>query len=156
MMTLRLTQTGNTHPDFIDLTRELDQELNRRYKKAQADYDQYNQIDPIPTALVGYVDRIPVACGCFKPIETGTIEIKRMYVKKEYQRNGFAMTLLQALEKWGSRLGYAFARLETGKGQPEARKLYEKAGYGIIENYGPYKTMDNSICMEKRIFNQNE
>ena len=44
MMTYR---TMNTHEDFIVLTRALDSELNRRYGKAQADYDMHNVIAPL-------------------------------------------------------------------------------------------------------------
>jgi putative acetyltransferase len=48
-------------------------------------------------------------------------------------------------------MGYSIARLETGKGQPEAIGLYEKAGYSVIENYGPYIGIENCICMKKEI-----
>ena len=61
------------------------------------------------------------------------------------------MKILISLEKWASELGYKKAILETGKGQPEAIALYQKAGYQIIENYGPYKGLDNSVCMGKNI-----
>ena len=46
-------------------------------------------------------------------------------------------------------LGYAAALLETGKRQPEAIGLYRKFGYQIIANYGPYRGMENSLCMQK-------
>jgi len=153
---MTLTPTKNTHPDFIALTRALDEQLHKRYGKNQADYDQYNKIAPIDTALIGHVGKIPLACGCFKPLDARTIEIKRMYVRKEFRRNGFSMILLKALEEWGARLGHRIARLETGKGQPEAIGLYTKAGYLPIENYGPYKNLPNSLCMEKRILPQDE
>jgi putative acetyltransferase len=41
--------------------------------------------------------------------------------------------------------------LETGQKQPEAIKLYQKAGYQIIPNFGPYVNAENSVCMEKTI-----
>ena len=48
-------------------------------------------------------------------------------------------------------MGYAKALLETGKGQPEAIGLYRKFGYQIIANYGPYRGMENSLCMQKHL-----
>ncbi|MCG8552221.1 MAG: GNAT family N-acetyltransferase [Desulfobacterales bacterium] len=92
-----------------------------------------------------------VACGCFKQIAANTIEIKRMYVNPHHRRNGFSQKVLNGLERWASQLGYSKALLETGKGQPEAIALYKKCGYQTIENYGPYKGLSNSICMEKLI-----
>ena len=74
-----------------------------------------------------------------------------MYVSDAYRRRGFSVVVLSALEKWGSELDYSRAILETGKGQPEAIGLYRKCGYKVIENYGPYKGFDNSICMGKSI-----
>lgn len=59
--------------------------------------------------------------------------------------------MLGTLEKWASGLGYSKVILETGKGQPEAIGLYRKCGYKIVENYGPYKGFDHSICMGKAI-----
>jgi hypothetical protein len=35
--------------------------------------------------------------------------------------------------------------------QPEAIALYKKSGYEVIENYGQYAGVENSICMKKVI-----
>ena len=64
---------------------------------------------------------------------------------------GLSYLLLAGLEKWANELGYSKAILEMGKGQPEALGLYSKCHYEIIANYGPYKNLDNSICMEKTL-----
>jgi putative acetyltransferase len=141
----------NTHADFYALTQALDTELNARYGKAQAAYDQHNVIDLIKTALVGYEDELPVACGCFKKIDDTTVEIKRMFVAPRYRRHGFSSQILGELEAWAMELGFSDARLETGKGQPEAIALYGKMGYAVIPNYEPYVGMENSVCMHKAL-----
>lgn len=146
-----IRKTTNTHQDFYALTRALDVELNARYGKAQADYDKHNVIEPIDTALVGYEDDIPVACGCFKKIDDTTVEIKRMFVVLNYRRRGFSSQILGELEAWAKELGFSEARLETGKGQPEAIALYAKRGYAVIPNYAPYVGMENSVCMAKTL-----
>jgi len=146
MFTCKLS---NTHEDFCLLTHALDEELNVRYGKEQALYDQHNVIDPIETALVGYEGEIPVACGCFKKIDETTVEIKRMFVMPAYRRRGFSSQILSALEAWAGECGFSHAQLETGKAQPEAIALYTKIGYEVIPNYTPYVGMENSVCMHK-------
>ena len=53
----------NTHRDFLTLTRELDAELKGIYGSLQAVYDRHNVLGPIDTAVVGYVNTEPMACG---------------------------------------------------------------------------------------------
>lgn len=144
-----VVRIDNVHNDFILLTNKLYVELNDRYGLQQSGYDKHNVIETINTAIIGYIDKKPVACGCFKEINHHTIEIKRMYVHNNYRRKGFSVIILRSLEQWGSELGFKRLILETGKGQPEAIGLYKKQGYGVIDNYGPYVNLENSICMEK-------
>ena len=110
-----------------------------------------NVIEDNRTVIVGYLHDIPIASGCFKEIGQNSIEIKRMFVTQTQRGKGFSKNILSALEKWAQELGYSVARLETGKGQPEAIGLYEKAGYVVTENYGPYIGIENSICMKKKM-----
>jgi hypothetical protein len=35
--------------------------------------------------------------------------------------------------------------------QQEAISLYQKVGYTIVDNYGPYVGMDKSVCLKKEI-----
>lgn len=146
-----IKRTSNTHRDFLTLTRELDVELKGIYGSLQAVYDKHNVLDPIDTAIVGYENTEPMACGCFKTIDTERVEIKRLYVKPEFRRQGFSSKILQALEAWAAELGYATVLLETGKKQPEAIGLYRKFGYQTIANYSPYQGMENSLCMQKQL-----
>ena len=74
-----------------------------------------------------------------------------MYVTEEQRRQGIALKILQALEKWATELGNTTCVLETGKNQPEAIRLYEKAGYRRIPNYGQYAMIENSVCMQKEL-----
>jgi ribosomal protein S18 acetylase RimI-like enzyme len=53
------------------------------------------------------------------------------------------------VESWAAELNYPECILETGKNQPEAIRLYKKAGYAIINNYGQYENVENSVCMKK-------
>jgi len=148
---MHLKRTSNTHVDFKVLTQHLDAELSSRYGTLQKQYDAHNVIDSLDTALVGYDETKPIACGCFKVISNDTVEIKRMFVSFESRRRGFSRALLGALERWAYELGYAKAVLETGKGQPEAIALYTQCGYERIYNYGVYSGLKNSVCMQKEL-----
>jgi GNAT superfamily N-acetyltransferase len=130
----------------------LDRELNSRYGEALSEYEMYNNIiENNQTVILGYIDGVPVACGCFKALDTETIEIKRMFVKAGYRKNGFATSLLASLDNWAEELDFSIVLLETGKGQPEAINLYSKQGYEIIEIHGPSVGIENSICMNKEM-----
>ena len=148
---MHLKRTSNTHVDFKTLTQHLDAELSSRYGTLQKQYDAHNVIDLIDTALVGYDETKPIACGCFKVISHDTVEIKRMFVTFESRRRGFSRVLLGTLERWAYALGYTKAVLETGKGQPEAIALYTQCGYERIPNYGVYIGLENSVCMQKEL-----
>jgi len=79
------------------------------------------------------------------------MEIKRMYVLENRRGEGIASVILRELEKWALELGYGKCLLETGKKQPEAIRLYQKNGYGIVPNFGQYQNMENSVCFEKNL-----
>jgi uncharacterized protein (DUF952 family)/GNAT superfamily N-acetyltransferase len=90
---------------------------------------------PKGTFLVGWLDGEPVTGGGVKTLEPGLGEIKRMYVAPHVRGRGVARRLLAALEDAGRRLGHRRVRLDTGPDQPEAKHLYESAGYVEIPNY---------------------
>jgi GNAT superfamily N-acetyltransferase len=90
---------------------------------------------PGGTFLVGTLGGEPVCCGGVKRLDDRACEIKRMYVAPQARGQGVARRLLGALEAAARELGYAIARLDTGPDQPNARALYESAGYAEIENF---------------------
>lgn len=90
---------------------------------------------PAGALIVGFADGRPVCCGGIKRLDQGTCEIKRMYVLPEMRGRGVARQLLDALESKARALGYDRARLDTGPRQPDARALYESAGYEPVANF---------------------
>ena len=146
-----IVRSNSTNPDFISLVQQLDIDLAKRDGNDHAFYHQFNSIQSLNHVVIVYDHEIAISCGAFKEVETGKVEIKRMYTSPAYRSKGYASIVLQSLEKWATELGYASCVLETGKRQPEAIQLYKKNGYTIIPNYGQYVNVDNSICMEKSI-----
>ena len=74
-----------------------------------------------------------------------------MYVNEKSRGKAHATVILKSLEEWAKELGYKKCLLETGIRQPEAIALYQKNKYQIIDNYGQYVGVQNSICFEKYI-----
>ncbi|MNY02594.1 Acetyltransferase (GNAT) family protein [compost metagenome] len=72
-----------------------------------------------------------------------------MFVLPEARGKGIAYKVLEELETWAKELGYSAYILETGQKMVEAIKLYEKAGYHRIPNYGQYENIESSVCMAK-------
>ena len=148
---LKVTRTTSDNNNFRDLINLLDNELNIRYGVTQKINDVYNKIDSINTAVIVYFENNPIGCGCFKPYDNYTVEIKRMFVRSENRNSGIANSILQELERWARENNFSKSILETGIKQPEAIKFYKKMGYSKIDNYGPYIDNPTSICMSKKL-----
>lgn len=149
MISFYRTDSGNT--DFQNLVVLLNEDLRIRDGEEHSFYAQFNKTQNIRNVIICYVDDIPTGCGAFKEYDQTTAEIKRMFVLPQYRGQGVAFSILKELELWASELNYRECILETGKKQPEAIRLYQKAGYAIIKNYGQYENIENSVCMKKAI-----
>jgi putative acetyltransferase len=147
---LHLIRTDATHPDFQLLVKQLDADLAIRDGADHSFYAPFNTIDSIRHAIVAYTQAgEPVGCGAIKPFDEKSMEVKRMWVVPSHRGMGVASQILSALEKWATDLHFEKCVLETGMKQPEALALYAKNGYRIIENYGQYAGVENSVCFEK-------
>jgi len=148
---MRFIRTTSENPDFRNLIIALDEDLYQRNGEAQLQYRQYNQVDLIDHVIVVYFEGKPVGCGCFKPFADKMVEMKRMFVLPEMRGKQLAARMLQELEAWAVEEGNTAAVLETGHRQVEAIRLYTVAGYSLIENYGQYIGMEDSICYRKEL-----
>jgi len=145
-------RTDSRDADFINLVALLDQDLAIRDGAEHGFYAQFNKVGSIRNVVVCYAGDQPVACGAFKPYDEKKVEIKRMYVSPALRGQGIGGAVLRELEQWAAELNYKACVLETGKKQPEAIRLYQKSGYSLIKNYGQYENVENSVCMEKKLF----
>lgn len=114
-------------------------ELRQRYaipgEQLGVPLDPAELAPPAGTYLVGWAGGTAVAGGGLRTIGDRLGEIKRMYVVPERRGHGVARRLLDALEGAARELGMTTVRLDTGPGQPDARHLYESAGYRSVDNY---------------------
>ena len=152
---MRIQRTNSQNIDFIHLVKALDAYLKITDKEEHDFYNQFNGIDVLNEVVVVYKDATKkmhaVGCAAMKKCDATTVEVKRMYVLPEERGIGIAQKIMQELENWAKELNYKKCILETGKRQVAAVKFYAKCKYQVIENYGQYQGMQNSICFEKQL-----
>lgn len=148
---LTITRCTGKDEAFRALIAELDAELDERYGAQMEFFGQYNHSSDVATALVAMLDGDRAGCGCFKPYSDNTVEIKRIFMPRRFRGKGVARAVMAELERWARELGYEFAILETGILQPEAIRLYERAGYERIPNYPPYEDVSESVSFRKAL-----
>ena len=146
-----MVRTDFQNADFQALVKKLDAELSLRDGPDHDFYHQFNGIEGLNQVVMAYDGAISVACGAIKPFGADRMEIKRMFVLPQYRGQGAAQQVIRALEVWAWESGMTRCVLETGKRQPEAIAFYTKSGYIQIENYGPYRGIENSLCFEKSV-----
>lgn len=78
---------------------------------------------------------VPVGTGGFKRISETACELKRMYVKNDYRKNGLGSKLLQQLIEDARDCGYHEMQLESAKYMKEANNLYTRFGFQEVPIY---------------------
>jgi len=138
-------------PEAIKLSQELFIELEEIYGKRKIeDFMDENKIF-LYFIIIFLEEDKPAASGALKYFDPFSIEIKRMYVKKEARGKGLSKLILLDLESKAKEMNYKRIVLETGVRQPEAINLYEKFGYKRMKCYGRFADDPESVCYEKTI-----
>lgn len=146
-------KTSGDASDFIMLSKELDQlfaELAHDKDKL-ARVGEYNDPTDVETAFIAYVGGEPVGCIGLKKYDGEHAELKRLFLKEEYRGRGLSQKLVAAVEEEARSRGFRYMLLQTARALASAVALYEKSGYEVIENYGPYVGMAGALCMEKKL-----
>ena len=144
-----LIRTDSSNNDFRELVRLLDTDLQLSDGEEHAFYAQFNNTDGIKHVIIAFEGDKAIGCGAFKEYKEGVAEIKRMFVREEHRKQGVATQLLNAIEEWAKEESYLRCILETGRNRPEAMLFYEHNNYNVINNFGPYENVANSVCYEK-------
>ncbi len=124
-------RTDGKNTDFIENCRLLDRDLDRRVGKK--------------------INNTAIGGGAIRKYDEETVELKRVFVRPEYQGRGIGSRLVSLLIEWAMELGYRRMMLETGELLTESCALYRKLGFEVIPNYDPYVNMPESLCMEKNL-----
>ncbi len=148
---MKVIRTNSKHADFIILVEELDNYLSVINGENDDFFKKFNQLNDLNNVILVYNKESVVGCGAFKTYDDASVEIKRMYVKPDFRREGVAKIILNELEVWAKEIGFSKCILETAKDMKPAVSFYKKSMYSVIPNYGQYKDVSTSICFLKTL-----
>lgn len=149
---IKIEQVAADDEELGKLRQELRADLTARYPDVGADTDDH-LTDSI-TFLLMRADDVAIGCCALQRNEASGLdglELKRMYVVPTARGTGVAGQLLAAAEALARELGAPRIYLETGTGQPEAIRLYERSGYRPIPLYPPYDESPISLSYAKTL-----
>ncbi len=115
--------------------------------------DKY--MPPRGRLLLAYVDESLAGIAGLHDNGMQVGEIKRMYVRPDYRRQGLGKALLNQLIEAANQIGYQRLRLDSARFMTDAHKLYRSAGFQDIAAYKgseiPKEYQDLWIFMEKSL-----
>ena len=92
-------------------------------------------IPPKGILLIAFVDGSPAGCACTRTIGQGVAELKRMYVRPGFRKQGIGRALVEnTIQKVRSQ-GYAILRLDSAGFMQDAHSLYRSFGFKEIPPY---------------------
>jgi putative acetyltransferase len=100
--------------------------------------------------LLANVQQQPAGCVALRSIDGDCCEMKRMFVYPRFHGQGAGLALAQQLIEHARTAGYRAMRLDTSIRQAEAKGLYARLGFRIIEPYYelPQNMRDWLVFME--------
>lgn len=151
-MLLTLDPVPFDAPDAEVLRLAQQAELHVRYGSEDHEPGEPPTAADVPFFLVARTaDGTAVGCGGLRPLAGGGLEVKRMYVSPELRGCGVATAILRRIEDEARAQGVTELLLETGTGQPDAMRFYEREGYHRIPAFGPYAGEAHSVCYARAL-----
>ena len=89
----------------------------------------------------------PIGCVGLRKLEKGICEMKRLYVRSGFRKEGVGQVLVENLIADACALGYKKLRLDTLPSMREAQALYKRLGFVEIPAYLKNPT-PNALCFE--------
>lgn len=137
-------------PAGVHLRAKQRDEVLLRYGGEDTEPGVHPTADDIAVFLIAFDDAgTPTGCGALRRLDDTSAEVKRMYVEKSARGTGVATAVLRALEQAAVDRGWTTVRLETGTGQPDAIRFYEREGYTPMPLYGDYIGSEVSLCYQR-------
>lgn len=149
---MRIALENPDQPEIIALIDALDAFQKPLYPAASHHGIDLSELVAPQVLFAVARDAAGRAMGCAAVVRQPEYgEIKRMYVPPAARGQGLGAALLEFIEKQAHARGCALLRLETGIRQPEALRLYARAGYVERSPFGNYLADPNSVFMEKAL-----
>src|SRR5262245_29857573 len=126
--------------DALSLITELEAELAPLYpRESRHGYSVEKLIAQDVAFFVIRNDGTAAGCGGIQLYGVDYGELKRMYIRPQFQRLGFARLMLDRLAEYARARAVGVLRLETGIHQGAAIGFYERMGFRQIPPFGEYR-----------------
>ena len=146
--------TANQFNDAINLFQEYANSLNisLAFQNFDEELNIINSMYGSPTGclLLVYDNELPIACAAYRKIGEDVCELKRMYIKPDYRRNGVGQEIMNILCTRAKLNGYKLMRLDTLDTMIPAIKLYSNNGFYTIDAYY-HNPNEGVVYMEKSL-----
>lgn len=146
--------TTDQFNDAINLFQEYANSLNisLAFQNFDEELNIINSMYGSPTGclLLVYDNELPIACAAYRKIGENVCELKRMYIKPEYRRNGVGQEIMNILCTRAKLNGYKLMRLDTLDTMIPAIKLYSNNGFYTIDAYY-HNPNEGVVYMEKSL-----
>ena len=140
--------------DAINLFNEYANSLNisLEFQQFKEELSIINIMYGIPTGclLLVYDADQAIACAAYRKIEDGICELKRMYIKPKYRKQGIGQKLVDMLLQRAKQNGYTLMRLDTLDSMIPAITLYHNNGFYDIDAYY-HNPNEGVVYMEKEL-----
>lgn len=101
--------------------------------------------------FLAFKDSEPAGCVGIKSLDQETCEMKRLYVRPNFQSHGFGRALVLATLEKAIHLGYRKIRLDTVPTMKSALELYRSLGFYSIPAYRE-NPVPGAMYLEKNLF----
>ncbi|MEZ4774046.1 MAG: GNAT family N-acetyltransferase [Bacteroidia bacterium] len=95
---------------------------------------------PSGCVLLATLDFQPAGCIAYQPVGEGICEMKRMFVRPSFRRQGIGSKLIVTLQEYAVQQGYHTMRLDTHPWMKDAHKRYISMGFYEIPRYNENPT----------------
>ena len=92
-------------------------------------------VPPRGQLLLATVNGIAAGCVALRAVDAISCEMKRMFVYEQFQGHGVGHVLARAIIDQARSLGYRRMLLDTSVRQNEAKRLYSRLGFKVVQPY---------------------
>jgi putative acetyltransferase len=93
---------------------------------------------PAGSLLIAWQGKEPAGCVALRKVKPGVCEMKRLFVRPQFQGRGLGRGLAEAIISQASSIGYREMRLDTLPKLKSALAIYELLGFVRIPPYHDY------------------
>jgi GNAT superfamily N-acetyltransferase len=90
---------------------------------------------PQGTLLLALIDGVPAGCVAVRRSSETHCEMKRLFVRPQFQRMGLGRQLAQGAISWARDAGYHGILLDTLPSMIDAQRMYERLGFKDVPAY---------------------